>query len=109
MNNKIKIKNSVIENEETVNFFLSLGNRDYVLTSLHGLGANDLSPNDFEEYEIPKNALCAIESYWSCLSTVIYVTKDGDKISVKEGSKSADGGLSEKRIYEEIFSLDINQ
>lgn len=105
MKNKIKIKSSVIESECSINLFLSFGDRDYILPSVNGLGVDDLPINEYEENQIPEEAVCAVSGYWSCLHTFVYATKEYGQVNVYQGSKT----VSEENVeYKKVFSIEVD-
>ena len=84
---KYEIKFTDFSNQENefVEIFLSINDKKHRVDELHGMGINTIEKSDFENFDIPEEAIGAIESYYAGIQTVFYIEDLDEDVSVKKG------------------------
>ncbi|MDC1245110.1 hypothetical protein N8Z79_06620 [Crocinitomicaceae bacterium] len=82
---EIKFTDFSNQEKEFVEIFLSINDKKHRVDDLNGMGINTIEKSNFENFDIPKDAIGAIESYWAGIQTVFYIEDLDEDVSVKRG------------------------
>lgn len=86
---KIRFVDIPLQEQEMIELFLSVDDKNYSIEKLSGMGVRNLNNDSYSEFDIPNDAICAIENYWAGTKTFYYVKKldDGVSLSVRKGTR----------------------
>ena len=97
---------SVQRNEE-IEIFLTINGRNYKLETISGMGIQNISKESYSEYDIPNDAISAIENYWAGLQSIYYVKDLNEDVSVRKATR--DEGESLPLKFEELLRVKKNE
>ena len=101
--NKIVFETIDDQIEETIEVFVNINGSPYSIGSVSGMGMGNLSKEEYGDYNIPSDAIDAIEGFWSGLQTIYYLKDLDEEISIQIAERYE--GDSSPLIFEEVTKI----
>ena len=92
-----------IQRNEEIEIFLTINGRNYALETISGMGIQNIPNEYYSDYDIPNDALSAIQNYWAGLQSIYYIKDLNEVVSVRKATRVEGESLPLK--FEELLRV----
>ena len=96
-----------IQRNEEIEIFLTINGRNYTLETISVMGIQNISKESYSDYDIPNDAISAIENYWAGLQSIYYLKDLNEVVSVRKATRVEGESLPLK--FEELLRVKKNE